>query len=262
MNSKSHTTKYLYVDIDNITNNITTNIVSTPVPIDKNNNSNSNGVPEPPVNFPLPVIKIINANCFEVANQYTSNDIVIHNFANNKYQGGPCSKFTEEGTYISNEFWSNTHEDQIIKKYQNKIVLPKLMYPICNNYILNGEGLLYSVCDDLPSVITIAALQDPNYMKKQQRQTMINRIKLILVVCAKYNKNLITGLWGCGMFGGKPIDLAEFWNEALADKTIPKPKEIIFAIRIDIASSKWGSFEDMEKLFRKLGNWEIRELGN
>lgn len=237
MNSKSNTTKYLYADIDNITNNI----ISTPV-----------GKDNTPVYFPYPVIKIINANCFEVANQYNPNDIIIHNFANNKHQGGPCSKFTEEGTYMSNEFWSNTQEDQIIKKYQNKIVLPKSMYPICNNYILNGEGLLYSECDDLPSVITIAALQDPNYMKKQQRQTMINRIKLILVVCAKYNKNLITGLWGCGAFGGKPIDLAEFWKEALADKTIPKPKEIIFAIKIDNASSKWGSFEDMEKLFRKI----------
>ena len=79
---------------------------------------------------------------------------------------------------------------------------------------------------------------------------MVNRIKLILAVCAKYDKILITGLWGCGAFGGKPKDLADLWQEALSDSRIPKPSQIIFAIKIDDASSKWGSFEDIEKLFK------------
>jgi uncharacterized protein (TIGR02452 family) len=83
---------------------------------------------------------------------------------------------------------------------------------------------------------------------------MINRIKLILAVCAKYNKVLITGLWGCGAFGGKPHELVDLWYDALADKNISKPQYIIFAIKIDNFSNKWGSFEDMEKIFKKIMN--------
>lgn len=232
MSTKSYTIKYLFKDIDSI------------IPTTTNNN-------------PLlkPKIEIINGDCFQVAKLYNPNNVIIHNFANNKFQGGPCSKFTEDGKYISSEFWSNTQEDQIIRLYKDKIILPLSIYPICDNSLLpGGEGLLYSVCDNLPDVITIAALQDPNYIKKQQRQTMINRIKLILAVCAKYNKVLITGLWGCGAFGGKPVELVDLWYDALADKNIPKPQNIIFAIKIDNFSHKWGSFEDMEKIFKKIMN--------
>ena len=211
-----------------------------------------------------PKIRIVNAGCFEVADSLESSRIVIHNFANNKFQGGPCSKFTEDGLFISSKLWSNTlltntsvlgntQEDQLIKRYRENILLPLALYPICKDNAPENTALLYSQCGGvLCDVITIAALQDPNYMKSSQRTTMINRIKLILAVCAKYNKILITGLWGCGAFGGKPEDLAELWQEALCDSTIPKPPEIIFAIKIDRASSKWGSFENMEKLLSKI----------
>lgn len=200
-----------------------------------------------------PKIRIVNAGCFEVADSFKSSKIVMHNFANNKYQGGPCSKFTEDGLFISSQEWSNTQEDQLVRRYRENIILPRALYPICKDNAPDNAALLYSQCGGvLCDVITIAALQDPNYMKLSQRQTMINRIKLILAVCAKYNKILITGLWGCGAFGGKPIDLADLWYEALCDSAIPKPSEIIFAIKIDRSSSKWGSFEDMEKLFSKL----------
>lgn len=198
-----------------------------------------------------PQIRIINAGCFEIAEQFNSKEVVIHNFANNKLPGGPCSKFTNEGIFISNQQWANTQEDQLVKRYRENILLPHAFYPICKDNNPGNEALLYSQCGStLCDVITIAALQDPNYMKSSQYQTMVNRIKLILAVCAKYDKILITGLWGCGAFGGKPKDLADLWQEALSDSRIPKPSQIIFAIKIDDASSKWGSFEDIEKLFK------------
>ncbi len=200
-----------------------------------------------------PKIRIVNAGCFEVADSFASNEVVLHNFANNKYQGGPCSKFTEEGIFISSNEWANTQEDQIIKRYRNNISLPSAFYPICEDNTPGNEALLYSQCgNSLCDVITIAAIQDPNYMKSSQRQTMINRIKLIIAASAIHNKILITGLWGCGAFGGKPNDLVDLWEDALSDSKIPKPSEIIFAIKIDRASSKWGTFENMEKLFSNL----------
>jgi len=208
---------------------------------------------EPSKSISKPRIRIVNAGCFEVADSLVSNDVVLHNFANNKFQGGPCSKFTEDGIFISSQEWSNTQEDQLIRRYRANILLPRAVYPICVDNTPGNEALLYSQCGGiLCDVITIPALQDPNYIKTSQLQTMINRIKLILAVCAMHNKILITGLWGCGAFGGKPKDLIDLWEEALADSKIPKPSEIIFAIKIDRASSKWGSFEAIEKLFSKL----------
>lgn len=200
-----------------------------------------------------PQIRIINAGCFEVAEKFNYKEVVVHNFANNNHPGGPCSKFTKEGIFISNQQWANTQEDQLVKRYRENILLPHAFYPICEDNNPGNEALLYSECSSnsvLCDVITIPALQDPNYMKSSQYQTMVNRIKLILAICAKYNKILITGLWGCGAFGGNPKDLADLWQEALSDSRVPKPLLIIFAIKIDGASSKWGSFEDMEKLFK------------
>jgi len=226
---------------------------------------------EPSKSISKPRIRIVNAGCFEVADSLVSNDVVLHNFANNKCQGGPCSKFTEDGRFISSQEWSNTQEDQLVRRYRANILLPRALYPICVDNTPDSEALLYSQCGGIIcDVITIPALQDPNYMKSSQRQgasldapisrvakgnpcqTMINRIKLILAVCAMHNKILITGLWGCGAFGGKPKDLVELWEEALSDSKISKPSEIIFAIKIDRASSKWGTFDDMEKLFANL----------
>lgn len=195
------TSKYYFSDIDKM---ILDNIIL--------DNPNINTKPQ---------IRIINAGCFEVANTFKSTDVVIHNFANNKHPGGPCSKFTDEGLFISNQQWANTQEDQLMKRYRENILLPINFYPICKDNTYGNEALLYSQCGDiLCDVITIPALQDPNYIKHNQRQTMINRIKLILAVCAKYNKILITGLWGCGAFGGKSNDLANLWHDALSDSTI------------------------------------------
>lgn len=205
-----------------------------------------------------PRITIYNADCFQVANAMDAKKVVIHNFANNRSPGGPCSQFTVEGNFISNPSWANTQEDQIVKRYTKNLILPRDMYPICplvvNDDTVGFEALLYTDCVDagLADIITLPAIQDPNYMKRAQWKTMVNRIKLMLAVCGMRGKKLITGLWGCGAFGGKPSDLLELWKEALADASIPKPDEIIFAIRIDGASSKWGSYQDMEKLFNQL----------
>ena len=228
-NQTTHqTTKYYYSDLDIIP---------------KQNNQNPQ----------KPIIKVFNGGCFDVLDEYNSDNVVIHNFANNFIQGGPGSKFTPEGQFINCE--SGSQEGQIISTYQDNIILPRKMYPICKTNNPGDEALLYSICGDtLPHVITIASLVNFNIDEPSERQTMLNRIKLMLVIAAKYNKHLVTGLWGCGIFGCNPSDIATLWTEAVQDANIPKPPGIIFAIKIDRCSAKWGNFQKLEKLFTDISN--------
>ena len=198
-------------------------------------------------------IKVFDGGCFDVLDEYNSDSLVIHNFANNSIQGGPGSTFTPEGQFIDS--YSGSQEGQIISTYQDNIILPKKMYPICKTDKPGDEALLYSICGDtLPHVITIASLVNFDINEQYERQTMLNRIKLMLVIAAKYNKHLVTGLWGCGVFGCNPSDIATLWKEAVQDANIPKPPGIIFAIKIDRCSAKWGNFQTLEKLFTGISN--------
>jgi len=204
-------------------------------------------------NTQKPDIKVFDGGCFDVLDEYNSDSLVIHNFANNSIQGGPGSSFTPEGLFI--DCYSGSQEGQIISTYQDNIILPKKMYPICKTDKPGDEALLYSICGDtLPHVITIASIVNFDINEPSERQTMLNRIKLMLVIAAKYNKHLVTGLWGCGIFGCNPSDIATLWKEAVQDANIPKPPGIIFAIKIDRCSSKWGNFQKLEKLFTGISN--------
>jgi hypothetical protein len=205
-------------------------------------------------NVQTPDIKVFDGGCFDVLDEYNYNSLIIHNFANNFIQGGPGSSFTPEGQFI--DCYPGSQESQIIYTYQNNIILPKNMYPICKTDNPGDEALLYSICGNtLPHVITIASLVNFNINKPYERQTMLNRIKLMLVIAAKYNKHLVTGLWGCGIFGCNPSDIATLWAEAVQDPNIPKPPGIIFAIKIDRCSAKWGNFQKLEKLFTGISNY-------
>ena len=226
MSATNKTIKYYYSDLEIIP---------------KQNNKNPD----------KPEIKVFDGGCFDVLDEYNTDSIVIHNFANNFIQGGPGSKFTEAGEFI--DCYSGSQEGQIISTYQDKIILPRKMYPICKTDNPGDEALLYSICGDtLPHVITIASLVNFDISEPDKRQTMLNRIKLMLVIAAKYNKYLVTGLWGCGIFGCNPSDIATLWKEAVQDPNIPKPPGIIFAIKIDRCSAKWGNFQTLEKLFTQI----------
>jgi len=195
-----------------------------------------------------PKVTVYEGSCFSYISQYPSGDIVLHNFANNYYQGGPCSQFTPDGRYIRSELWSNTQEDQIVRKYSDSLNLPRSFYPICSD---DSQALIYSVLgSDQPDIITLPALNGGNYAKSANRQIMISRTKTMLY--AARGKVLVTGLWGCGAFGGSPDDLLTFWQHALADCHLEKPREIVFAIILDGASRKWGSAESLTSKFRRL----------
>lgn len=193
-------------------------------------------------------VTVFEGSCFDYITQYPDQDIVLHNFANNYHQGGPCSQFTEDGRFIHSEIWSNTQEDQIVRKYSSRLVLPKCYYPICE---AGSQALIYSVLGSgCPDIITLPALDGANYRQAGNRQIMIDCIKTMLY--AARGKVLVTGLWGCGAFGGSPDDLLEFWGQALHDISSECPREVVFAIIIDGASRKWGSKETLLSKFRHL----------
>jgi len=90
---------------------------------------------------------------FEIAKEFKKP--VIHNFANNEYQCGPLASFTPDGNFISINDNGTTQEDQLIKRYRDKI--------IANDNI----ALLYSYCQELPPIITLPSIIKPNFKKKR-----------------------------------------------------------------------------------------------
>lgn len=192
-------------------------------------------------------VSVVTGDMFRVAAQ--ERRPVLHNFANNRYQGGPASIYDKVGNFIAHR-GGNTQEDQIVKKYRSKLLFPAKYYPICDD---KGEALLYSHCDDLAPVITLAAPIDPNFASSDVRKSIIRRIHLMLKLSADNDNTLITGLWGCGAFGANPRRMAELWGEALA--TAPyKPRKVVFCILLDQYSNKWGKAEDILSYFRDLNN--------
>jgi len=194
---------------------------------------------------PPTTIEIIHGNCFDIVNLIENG--CLHNFANNEKQGGPCSVFTEDGNYISQSTKSNTQEDQLVKLYKEKLILPKYHYPIIQD---NIEALLHSKCGDMKPVITLPAIICPNFSKKHIEASIIKRILLLLYVCKLYNYTLVTGLWGCGAFGADPNKMFELWKEALS-MSRHQPVKIIFVIKIDSYSKKWNNNNDIVNIIKK-----------
>jgi hypothetical protein len=177
--------------------------------------------------FPInsPQLILLKGDCFAAAKCFGFSNSIIHNFANNEHQGGPSSTFSKSGKLIDNA--GVTQEDQIVQFYHQNLILPESMYPICSRE--DGEAIIVSQFYQLPSLITCPAVIGYTG-KKWQKEAMIKRIKLMLVAAAKMDKVFITGLWGCGVFGCEPKDLLSLWNTVLQDKTVAKPKQIVFAI--------------------------------
>jgi hypothetical protein len=127
-------------------------------------------------------------SCLNLGNKYKN--AVIHNFANNERPGGPTSNFSDDGLLIKQKDNSHTQEDKIIRYYGQNLLLPKKYYPIIDNSVLNSEALLYSECNHLPSIITLPAINSPNFKNKKTKQSLINRILLMLVsfITSRWNR--------------------------------------------------------------------------
>ena len=149
---------------------------------------------------------------FEIAKEYYNP--VIHNFGNNFKPGGYNTVFTSEGKFVSTITTDeiDNQEIQLIKKYKDKIILPENMYPIIND---DKTALLYSFCEDLPAVITMPCILNPNLKKKKTYYALLERLELMLYSSCLNDNTLITGLWGCGFYGMKPEELLDLWKTVL-----------------------------------------------
>ncbi len=50
-------------------------------------------------------------------------------------------------------------------------------------------------------------------------ETMLRRIRILLLIAADNRyRNLVLGAWGCGAFGNKPQDVAEYFRKVLIDE--------------------------------------------
>ncbi len=203
-------------------------------------------IPQNNISVSKPKIILEFESCLNLNKKYPNS--VIHNFANNERPGGPTSVFNDDGLLIQQKLNSHTQEDIIIRHYKDNLLLPKKFYPIIDNSKLGTEALLYSKCNQMQPIITLPSINSPNFKNKKTKQSIINRILLMLYVCNLYEHyTLITGLWGCGAFGMKIEDLIDCWQDALK---ISKyyPKEIIFAIIIDDYTKKYSK-DEIIKLF-------------
>ncbi len=64
------------------------------------------------------------------------------------------------------------------------------------------------------------------------RETFLRRIRIVLKAAAERGyRNLVLGAWGCGAFGNKPKDVAEYFRMAIVDEQLGMHfDEICFAI--------------------------------
>ena len=62
--------------------------------------------------------------------------------------------------------------------------------------------------------------------------TFVTRIRIMLTAAVKYGyKTLVLGAWGCGAFGNKPEDVAQYFKKVIVEEEYGKCfDEICFAI--------------------------------
>lgn len=123
--------------------------------------------------------------------------------------------------------YNNTHLSNVESDYM-------LLSP--NVCIFRNEHLELLEKPVMSSVITIPA---PNRFGaamfatgKKIAETMTRRIRIMLRIAAKNGyKNLVLGAWGCGAFGNKPTEVAQYFKKVIVDEEYGRCfDEICFAI--------------------------------
>ena len=88
--------------------------------------------------------------------------------------------------------------------------------------------------------------------KTKIEETFIRRIRIILKAAAKRNyKTLVLGAWGCGAFGNKPENVAEYFRQVIVDEKLGMFfDEICFAIYGSEDGKNITAFREGFKTFR------------
>lgn len=187
-------------------------------------------------------IKVINADSFQAGREY-DNPLVM-NFANAHNPGGGfriganaqeealCRCSTLYASINSNKAsemykYNNTHMSRVESDYM--LISPKVAVFRNEKYEMLSEPVMMGVVTvPAPNRYGAALLAGKELIKK----TFLTRIRIMLAAAAKYGyKNIVLGAWGCGAFGNKPNDVAEYFRQVIIDEDYGRCfDEICFAI--------------------------------
>jgi conserved hypothetical protein TIGR02452 len=187
-------------------------------------------------------IIVINSDSFQAGRQY-ENPLVM-NFANAHNPGGGFklgANAQEEALcrcstlYVSIDSkkaaemyrYNNTHPSRVESDYMlispNVAVFRNEKYEMLEKPVVMGV-----VTVPAPNRYGAALLAGAELIEN----TFLTRIRIMLAAAAKYGyKNLVLGAWGCGAFGNKPEDVAEYFRKVIIDEDYGRCfDEICFAI--------------------------------
>ena len=190
-------------------------------------------------------LTVINKDSFEAAKDYS--DSMVLNFANAHNPGGGfmlganaqeealCRNSTLYKSLISAEAkelynFNNSH----ISKVESDFMLftPNVYVFRYKESNLVKEGFTTSVLTaSAPNRRGTAMLSSA----KSIEQTFKKRIRIVLRIAIREGKkNIILGAWGCGAFGNKPNEVAEYFRSILIDEGyLKKFENVVFAIYED-----------------------------
>ncbi len=171
-------------------------------------------------------ISVVNADSFQAGRQY-ENPLVM-NFANAHNPGGGfrlganaqeealCRCSTLYASITSKKAgemykFNNTHASKVESDYM-------LISP--NVAVFRDER--YNLLET-PVVMGVVTVPAPNRYgaallasNKLIEDTFVRRIRIMLSAAAEYGyKTLVLGAWGCGAFGNKPEDVAEYFKRVI-----------------------------------------------
>ena len=187
-------------------------------------------------------ITVINADSFEAGRKYEN--ALVMNFANAHSPGGGfrmganaqeealCRCSTLYASITSKKaskmyIYNNTHPSRVESDYM--LISPNVVVFRDEKYNLMSDPVCMGVVTVPAPNRFGAALLAGN---KLIEDTFIRRIRIMLAAAAKNGyKNLVLGAWGCGAFGNKPDDVAEYFRRVIVDEDYGKCfDEICFAI--------------------------------
>jgi uncharacterized protein (TIGR02452 family) len=141
----------------------------------------------------------------------------------------------------------------------------KKMYRYNNTHIsaVESDHMLYSPdvfvfrdnkCDllETPFMASVITVPAPNRRgaaifasNKKIAEAMIRRIRILLAVAANHgHRNIILGAWGCGAFGNKSEDVADYFRKVLIDEEYGKLFDnVCFAIYSSGNDKKYNIFK-------------------
>ena len=187
-------------------------------------------------------ISVINADSFEAGRKYEN--ALVMNFANAHCPGGGfrmganaqeealCRCSTLYASIASKKademyMFNNTHASRVESDYM--LISPNVVVFRDEKYNLLPEPVVMGVVTvPAPNRHGAALLANGKMIK----ETFIRRIRIMLAAAAKNGyKTLVLGAWGCGAFGNKPEDVAEYFRQIIIDEGYGKCfDEICFAI--------------------------------